>query len=193
MVASLDGATAVDGRSGGLGNDVDSAVLRALRGVADVVLVGAGTVRAERYGPPSKAGQRIAVVSNSGHMDYTTPLFTSGAGLMILPESADEVPVESIRAGADHVDIAAAVEELRRRFGTAVIQAEGGPTLNGALADADLIDELNMTIAPLLVGGDGQRLVVDAHEMSRALLLTDLFERDSYLFSRWKRRPEPSS
>jgi len=192
MVASVDGSTAIAGRSGGLGSAADSAVLRALRGAADVVLVGAGTAQAEQYGPPSKPGQRIAVVSNSGRIDYSTPLFTSGSGVVILPESADEVPVDSIRVGAERVDIAAALVELHRRLGADVVQAEGGPTLNGALADADLIDELNLTIAPAVAGGDAARVVAGATEATRWLQLADVFERDSFLFTRWKRGQAPS-
>ena len=63
MVASLDGATVVEGRSGGLSNPQDAAVLARLREAADVIIVGAATVRQESYGPPRKAGQRIGVVT----------------------------------------------------------------------------------------------------------------------------------
>ena len=69
MVASLDGATSIEGRSGGLSNPQDAAVLARLREAADVIIVGAATVRQESYGPPRKAGQRIGVVTATGGVD----------------------------------------------------------------------------------------------------------------------------
>lgn len=184
MVASLDGSTVLDAASGGLSSPADVAVLGALRALADVILVGAGTVRAEGYGPPKKAGQRIAVVSNSGRVDTSTALFTSGAGLLILPENAPPVTVESIRCGTERVDLAGAVA----RLDGAMIQAEGGPRLNAALAEANLIDELNITTSPLLVGGSGARLVDGAAALNRRFGLAHVLEDDGFLFSRWVRR-----
>jgi riboflavin biosynthesis pyrimidine reductase len=80
MVASLDGSTVVDGRSGALSSAADSEVLHTLRDLADMILVGAGTVRAEGYGPPKRTGQRVGVVTRTGRVDVTTPLFTSAPG-----------------------------------------------------------------------------------------------------------------
>ena len=88
MVASIDGTTVIDQRSTGLSSAVDQEVLATLRSLADLVIVGAGTVRAERYGPPKKPGQRIGVVSHRGDIDPRLALFTSGAGFLILPEDA---------------------------------------------------------------------------------------------------------
>ncbi len=88
MVASLDGSTVVAGRSRGLSNPNDSELVLTLRDLADVIVVGAGTARAEGYGPPRKAGQRVGVVSNSGRVDPSSALFASGAGFLIVPESA---------------------------------------------------------------------------------------------------------
>ncbi len=99
MIASADGATTVEGLSGGLGGPGDRAVFSVLRALADVVLVGASTVRAEHYGPPRKAGQKVAVVSRSAQLDWTVDLFTSGAGIAVLPEDGDAVPVPTIRGG----------------------------------------------------------------------------------------------
>lgn len=186
MIASVDGATAVNGRSGALGNDADRAALTALRSAADVVLVGAGTARSEHYGPPSKAGLRIAVVSQSARMNYDTALFSSGAGLMVLPESAPAVPVEAIRVGSDHVDISAAIARLGAA-GNTVVQVEGGPTLNGSLAQAGLIDEINLTISPRLVGGDAARIIEGAPDLSDGLQLSDVLESGGFLFTRWHR------
>lgn len=187
MVSSIDGATTLEGRSGGLGNATDAAILATLRRVADVVVVGAGTARSERYGPPSKPGLRIGLVSGRGQMDYTTPLFESGAGFMILPESAPEVPVDAIRAGHTTVDLGSAMAQLAAA-GHRVAQIEGGPTLNGALANAGLIDEINLTLSPLLAGGDAARIIEGAPELATAFELWAAYEADGFLFTRWRRR-----
>jgi riboflavin biosynthesis pyrimidine reductase len=188
MVASLDGSTALRGVSGNLSSDTDRAVLAALRRAADIIVVGAGTVRAEGYGPPRKAGQRLGVVTSSGRVDTSTELFRSGAGFLIMPEDAPEVDVESVRAGTGGLDLALA---LRRLPGDpASIQAEGGPGLNGQLFAAGLVDELNLTTAPILAGGDGARLTSRAPEIGRRFRLHALYEDDGFLFARWRRGAE---
>ncbi len=125
MVASIDGSTAVDGGSAKLGNANDSAVLKQLRSIADVIIVGAGTARAEGYGPPSKPGQRIGVVTASARVDVDTPLFTSGAGFLITTTTASvTASVDTVRAGDDAVDLRAALARVghgvRRPPGRAV-------------------------------------------------------------------------
>jgi riboflavin biosynthesis pyrimidine reductase len=189
MVASLDGSTVVDGRSGGLSNPHDTEVFLTLRDLADVVLVGAGTVRAEGYGAP-RAGQRIGVVSNSGRVDTTSALFTSGAGFLIVPESAPETAVDTVRAGATSVDLGSAVARLFEVVAdVAFVHAEGGPQLNGSLVADDLIDELNLTLSPRLAGGGGPRLTVGGADVSSAFELAHLVvDEDSFVFSRWVRR-----
>jgi riboflavin biosynthesis pyrimidine reductase len=191
MVTSIDGSVAVDGASGHLGNATDRRILGALRAAAAIIVVGAGTARRESYGPPRKAGQRIAVVTNSGRLDATSPLFTSGAGLAITHERAEVAPgIEVMRAGATEVDLAHALGQLGSRVpagGWAVL--EGGPSLNGALLDLDLIDEVNVTTSPRLVGGEGQRMVTGALEEARPFeLVHQLFDDENYVFSRWVRR-----
>lgn len=184
MVMSLDGSTVVNGRSGGLSHPVDAALLGALRSRADIILVGAGTVRAERYGPPRRAGQRIVVVSRSASVDVTTPLFTSGAGVLALPEDAPQVAVANLRAGQGTVDLAALLSQLDAQ----VVQAEGGPTLNAALAEHDLIDELNVTLAPFVAGGDGSRLTQGAPPLAHRLRLAQVAEHEDFVFTRWLRQ-----
>ena len=184
MVTSLDGTTVVDQRSSGLSSDADRTVLSTLRALADVVIVGAGTVRTERYGPPKKAGQRIGVVSHRGDLDPSMPLFTSGAGFLILPEDAPPTTIDSVRAGVGQLDLAAALGQLDVQF----VHAEGGPGLNGALLEADALDELNLTLSPQLAGGDGPRLTTHASALSRRMDLVHVLEDDGYLFTRWVRR-----
>jgi len=183
MIAGLDGSTVVQQNSRALSSVTDQQVVITLRAAADMIIVGAGTVRAEGYGPPRKAGQRVAVVSRSGDLDYSMPLFASGRGLVILPEDAPEVPVPAVRAGVGDVDLAAAVAQLD----IGMLQAEGGALLNGSLAAADLIDELNLTISPQLSGGDGPRLTAGAPDLSQRMSLVHVLEDDGFLFTRYVR------
>jgi riboflavin biosynthesis pyrimidine reductase len=191
MIASLDGAVVVDGRSGPLGNPTDRDVLLSLRELADAVLVGAGTARGEGYGPPGKRGLRVGVVTNSGALDLSRPLFTSGAGFLIVPDAADvdDSAVDVLRAGSERVDLALALAGLDSIVpGVRVVQAEGGPTLNAALLAADAVDELNLTISPRMVGGDSPRVVHGAAALDARFTLAHLLADDEqFVFGRWVR------
>ena len=191
MVTSLDGSIAVEGVSGQLGNPNDLDVLLTLRSMADMILVGAGTVRQEGYGPPKKPGQRIGVVSNSADVDLDSDLFASGAGFVITNEAAtiDESRVDVLRSGRERVDTAGAVRRLHEIDpGVAYVQAEGGAGFNGSLLDADVIDELDLSISPNLVGGAGPRLTSGADERLRRFELAHLLaDTEGFVFSRWTR------
>jgi riboflavin biosynthesis pyrimidine reductase len=190
MIASLDGAVVVDGTSGALGNPNARELLLTLRDLADVVVVGAGTARGEGYGPPGRAGLRVGVVTNSGSIDAASPLFRSGAGFVITTETA-AVPegVDVLRAGRDRVDLDLALGTLDSIVaGVGYVQAEGGPTLNGALLAADLIDELDLTMSPRLVGGDSPRVTTAAPAVDARFTLAHLLADDEqFLFGRWLR------
>lgn len=199
MVASLDGSTVVNGASAGLSSPNDSGVLLALRAVADVILVGAGTARGEGYGPPSKNGQRIGVVSGTGSIDPDSELFASGAGFLVTTKNAQLDPavrsVDTLRVGADQVDLTLAIASITTIVPDAqFIHVEGGSRLNGSMASADLFDEMNLTISPGTVGGDGPRLTTGGidhtHRFELAQILVD---DESFVFSRWRRRQMPSS
>ena len=184
MIASADGATTVEGVSGGLGGPGDRAVFSVLRALADVVLVGASTVRAEHYGPPARPARRWR--SSAARPSSTGPptLFTSGAGIAVLPEDGADVPVPTIRGGRGDVDLAAVLRQLDGQ----VVLAEGGPTLNGQLAAAGLIDELCVTVAPRLLGGGAKRIVVGPPAAEPTTLeLAHLLEEDGFLFCRYVR------
>jgi riboflavin biosynthesis pyrimidine reductase len=183
MVSSLDGSTVVADSSRALSNPTDQDLLLTLRSLVDVVLVGAGTVRKEGYGPPKTPNLRIAVVSRSAEFDFTLPLWTCGRVLLVLPEDAPAVPVPSVRAGVGDLDLAAAVGLIDAD----VVQAEGGATLNGALAAADLIDELNLTLSPQITGGDGPRLTVGTPPVQHRMHLAHVLEDDGFLFTRYVR------
>lgn len=190
MVASIDGSTVVEGRSSALSSANDSAVLRRLRSIADVIIVGAGTVRAEAYGPPSFPGQRIGVVTARGHVDTDSELFRSGAGFVITTtRSTITGSVETLRAGESAVDFGEILRRLTEvcdspRF----VQAEGGALLNGSLLDAGVLDEINLTTSPVTVGGLGPRLMVGARDQDRRHELAQLVvDEQSFVYSRWKR------
>jgi riboflavin biosynthesis pyrimidine reductase len=210
MVASLDGAITVDGRSGGLGRPADKAMFSALRAVADLVLVGAGTARAEGYGParPSEATQaarlrrgqaavpRIAVVTGSLDLDLASPLFSDATArtIVVTHQQADPARraaaaqvADVVVAGSGAVDLAAALRSLRD-LGASVVACEGGPRLNGDLVAADLVDEWDLTVSPLLVGGDSGRAAAGAgHPDGRELVLDRVLEGDGLLLTRWVR------
>ena len=187
MVASLDGSSVVggleDGNSRALSDPCDQQLLLTLRSLADVILVGASTVRRDDYGPPKNPGQRIAVVSRSAKFNFDLPLWTSGRAVLLLPEDAADVPVPSLRAGRGEVDLAAAVAQLDAEF----VQAEGGATVNGLLAAADLIDELNLSLSPQIVGGNGSRIVAGAAAFTRHMELAHVLEHENFLFTRYVR------
>lgn len=210
MVASADGAVSIDGRSGGLGGDADRAVFRALRSLADVILVGAGTVRAEGYGPPRlpdplvaarrARGQeplpRIAVVTRSCHLDWASPLFAEPTTRPLVVTVAHADPerlaragevADVVLAGADGVDLPRALALLGDR-GARTVLCEGGPSLNGLLAAAGLVDELCLTLAPLVGGGDAGRIVAGpALSPPPRMALASALEDDGYLFLRYRR------
>lgn len=212
MIASVDGATAVGGRSGALGGPADKAVFRAVRAVADVILVGAGTVRAEGYRPvrlsPEALAARVAagrpdsdpqlaIVSASLDLDLDGPLFTSGQRRPLVFTTVDSDPrrrraledrAEVRLAGRGRVDLPDALAQLGAD-GTEVVVCEGGPRLNAGLVDAGVVDEWCVSIAPLVAGDSSTRVVHGAGAMTEPgrVELVSLLEGDGLLFGRWVR------
>lgn len=208
MVSSLDGATAVDGVSGGLGGAPDRAVFRAVRAMADVIIVGAGTVRAERYGPVqlapaavdarAHAGRparppRLVIVSASLDLDPAHPVFDGDTPAIVCTTTDADPDCRSALAdrtevwevGAGRVDVTAMLHRLRSHASVAVV--EGGPMLNGVFHDADVIDELCCTIAPTIAGGTSRRVVHAAAGGPRPYRLASLLIEDDVLCGRWLR------
>jgi riboflavin biosynthesis pyrimidine reductase len=184
MVMSIDGSTVVDGNSRALGGPADLAVLLGLRKLADVIIVGASTVVVDDYGPPSKPGLRVGVVTRSATIDTNMPLFTSGSGFLITTETtATPAGVDCVRAGTTTVDLALAVQQLQGNFA----QLEGGPTLNAAMVEADLVDEINVTVSPNIVGGMGPRLAAGTIDVLQRFQLAHVCEDDGFLFLRYTR------
>lgn len=182
MITTPDGVIDEHGRSGPLGGPADQRRLIDLRSHASVVLVGAGTARAENYGPPSTPGLRIGVVTLSCALDFSSPLFTSGAGFVVTTTTAPPVPVPSVRAGSDAIDFVSVLRELP----DGVVHVEGGPQLNAALFDADLVDAVNLTFSPHLSGSRGPGLSSAPHA-SRRFSLASQELRDGFVFARYER------
>jgi riboflavin biosynthesis pyrimidine reductase len=211
MIVSVDGGTSWNGVSGALGGSADRALFVILRSLADVVLVASGTMREEHYGPAVleskiqetrlEQGQtpvpRIAVVSRACQFDWSSPFFTAAAErpIVITVSSAAEADrtraaevAEVVIAGEDDVDLPRAIAELGSR-GAKRVLAEGGPTLNGQLAQANLIDELCVTLSPLLASGDAKRIIAGSTlDTLEPLVLRSICEEDNFLFLRYRRR-----
>jgi len=197
FVTSVDGSVGdANGLSGGLSGPGDRALFSLLRAGADVVVVGAGTVRAEGY---RAATLPIAVVSGALDLEPDLALFhgpvrslvvttrrAPASRLRVLAEVADVLV-----AGEEHVDLRDACAQLAER-GLARQLCEGGPRLIASLAAADLVDELCLTTAPVLAGGDGPRLLVGAPPLDARLRLASVCEEDGFLFTRWLRAVEDS-
>jgi riboflavin biosynthesis pyrimidine reductase len=202
MIATVDGATAIEGVSGPLGGAPDKRVFAAVRAVADVILVATGTVRAERYGPPRppEAGRapRLAIVTSSLDLDFGGRVFTEaepGAKpIIVTTRSAPAARVEEARsvadvveAGDDRVDAALAVGALHAT-GARVVLCEGGPSLVGQLVAGGLVDELCLSLSPLLASGESSRLAHGPAPAAPAHMRLDrVLEEDSLLFCRYVR------
>jgi riboflavin biosynthesis pyrimidine reductase len=211
MIVSVDGGTSWNGVSGALGGSADKSLFGVLRSLADVILVASATMRSEQYGPAvldpkiqdarRERGQapvpRIAVVSRTCQFDWETPFFTAATEQPIVltvssaPKAAlarAEDVAEVILAGAEDVDLTRAVDELGRR-GAKQVLAEGGPTLNGQLAHAGLLDELCVTLSPRLASGDAKRIIAGSTlDELEQLDLRSICEADGYLFLRYRPR-----
>lgn len=206
MITTLDGASAVEGLSGGLGGPSDRRMFRALRSVADAILVGSATAMSERYQParPNQAGKRppIVILTTALHLDIDLPLFRDPASRPILAttEAASERERARFREVADVVTFGSTSVDphrlVRYLFQRGVRRAllEGGPRVNGHFVAEDLIDEWNLTLSPLLVAGQSSR---SAHSNSACAplprKLERLWESDGTLFGRWTRELVPTN
>lgn len=213
MIASADGAAAdPSGRSGGLGGPPDKAMFAAVRAVADVVVAGSATVVAEDYGParltPAARARRrdrgqaevprIAVLSASLRLDPDGRLFRESPPdarpLVLTTSTADPARRAALAAvaevhevGDDRVHLPRALDLLHTALGARIVLCEGGPATNAQLIAADLVDELCLTVAPSLVGGDAHRIAQPGEAVLRPLDLTRVMTADGFLFLRYAR------
>ncbi|TFC04780.1 pyrimidine reductase family protein [Cryobacterium adonitolivorans] len=212
FISSLDGAATHDGQSGGLGDDADRLVFDTLRMLTDVILVGAGTVRAEGYGgirftdhavawrvahslpehPP------VAIVSGRLDLDPAHPVFTAAATRPIVLTHA-QAPAErraALAAVADvlvcgeaSIDHALMVRTLTAR-GYPQVLCEGGPSLFGSLLAADAVDELCLTLSPLLESGRAPRIATAAQPSPQRMRLAHALPAGDTLLLRYLRPRE---
>jgi len=186
MVSSIDGATAVDGGATPLSDDDDRELFHALRAVADVLLVGAGTVRAENYRP----AKGLVVVTGRLDLDHDARVFSDATQrpTLLTRHDADPDKVARLSEVADVVPLPDLEGStiLDQLSDAGVILCEGGPTLNGHLVRADLVDEINWTVAPLAVSGDAKRMVVGtAVSPPVEMQLARVWQGDRSLFLRY--------
>ena len=211
MIASVDGAASLQGRSGALGGPADKALFATLRSLADVVLLGAGTMRAEGYGPArlsddARARRRdwglppvppIAVMTRSCRLDWSArffaeaeqrPLVVTVASAATTDRARAAEVADTVIAGDDDVDLARVVGALAERGHTNVL-SEGGPDIAARFATAGLLDEVCLTLAPLLAAGEARRILDGAALAPPPVLgLALVLEADGYLFLRYRRR-----
>ena len=201
FVCSADGAASVDGLSGGLGSAADQRVFGLLRQLAEVVLVGAGTVRAEGYRGarrPTRGRDTpppIAVVTGSAELDPASRLFTDTAVapiVLTLPTAPADRRERLAAAGGDVVVLERLTPDLLlgelARRGLHRVLCEGGPSLFGTLIAADAVDELCLTLAPMLAGGSAGRIARGpAGTPARPLALAGALQADGVLLLRYRR------
>ncbi|WP_329793633.1 dihydrofolate reductase family protein [Lentzea sp. DG1S-22] len=192
FVSSADGSVSVDGRSAGLGSPADKKIYLLGRELADVVLVGAGTVLAEGYRGARRATPLpIAVVTARGTLTPDLPLFTdtSVPPIVITTEAArmPPLPADVVIAGEQEVDLNVAVAELAAR-GLHRIDLEGGPRLFGTMVAEGLVDALNLTLSPVLAVGDASRIAHGPVVPPVDLALESVLREDDVLLLRYRRR-----
>ena len=215
MISTFDGATEVGGVSGPLGGSGDKDVFGAIRCVPDVILVGSTTVAVEQYNPPSTSVStrarrlaqgawptaRLAVVSGSLSFDLDIAMFgrPDQRPLVITTTDAPAHRLTAVRevadvvvAGDERVDLASALRALGD-LGARVVLSEGGPSLNGQLLAADVVDEVCMTLAPLAAGGTASRIARGPDLGSPVEFeLRQVLTEDHYLFLRYVRSDRDS-
>jgi riboflavin biosynthesis pyrimidine reductase len=202
MIASVDGRAAVKGKSVGLGHPADRALLRELRTAVDAILVGTGTLRAEGYANLLDDDQRahrvaaglepepvVATVSRRLDLPADIPLLAEPtARVQVYTEAEGEVPsqgawVAAHRFGPGELTMPAILEHLASERGVRAILCEGGPTLLREMVAADCVDDLMLTVAPLLVAGDAPApLGGAALEPPVGLALRDIHRADDHVF-----------
>jgi riboflavin biosynthesis pyrimidine reductase len=213
MVSTADGRATLRGRSGGIGDDADKLLFHGLRTRVDAVMVGAGTLRAERYRRLVRNADGLAarracglaeqplacVVSGRLELDESIPLLADpDSRVAILTASQASLPpgcrarIEYVRCASDgQLDLAAGLAALHSRAGVRTLLCEGGPHLNAHLLAAGLVDELFLSLAPSLAGGDTSDeslRILSGPDLDppAAMTLVSAHEHDSQLFLRYR-------
>ena len=205
FATTLDGRAAISGRSGPIGSATDTEMLQRLRTRVDAVLIGAGTMRAERYGrmvsdPELRASRQDAglapdplgvIVSNRLELPWDAGLFTDGGGQVVIFTASEQEPPETatpvtIVRHPEGVELDRALAWLLEERGIRSVLCEGGPTLQGRLREGGLTDELFLTIAPKIAGGEAPRVLEGALPDVDQVELAWLLESYGELFARYR-------
>lgn len=190
FVTTLDGAAHdTDGVTASLGGATDTALFAHLRSIADVILVGAGTTRVEKYGPDSPTP--IAVVSR--RLEIPDRLRCPGV-TVVTTTDADADRIEALRGvgvdvlthGSVTVDWPSVLADFASR-GWLKVNCEGGPSLHGELVSQGLVDDLCLTVAPVLAAGDAPRIAHSRLPVTVTMRLAHAIPIDDVLFTRWVR------
>jgi len=207
MISTLDGATAIDGRSSSIGGPDDSKMFKAIRAVPDVILVGAGTVTAEDYRPVVLDEERrsarsdkamseaptLAIVSGRLSIDPDARVFGDPDHKTLIITSTEANPSKLALIG-DAADVAILPsldpETILNHLGAArIVLVEGGPSLNGQFVAAGLVDEVNLTIASKIGSGDSRRIIHGlAAEPPLDMTIDRVLQGEEELFLRYLRR-----
>ncbi len=205
MIASADGRVAVQGRSVGLGHPADRALLRELRTAVDAILVGTSTLRAERYANLLDDDQRahraaaglepepvVATISRRLDLPADIPLLSEPtARVQVYTEAEGEVPSQGAwvavqRFEPGELTVPAVLEHLRTERGARTVLCEGGPTLLRELVAADCVDDLMLTLAPMLVAGNAPTPLRGVPlDPPVGLALRDIHRAGDHLFLRY--------
>jgi riboflavin biosynthesis pyrimidine reductase len=205
FAATVDGRATIGGISGPIGSRTDTAMLAGLRTRFDAVMIGAGTMRAERYGglvPSQEKRERreglglppdplMVLVSGRLDLPWDAPLFTEAGRVLIFTSSEVDPPettasVQVVRHDG-RVDLPAALTHLRHELGVRCLLSEGGPRLHGELQAHGLVDDLFLTTAPKLSGApDAPRIIEGTLPGIVSLELRWLLEEDGELFARYR-------
>jgi riboflavin-specific deaminase-like protein len=205
FAATVDGRATIAGVSGPIGSSTDTEMLSRLRTRFDAVMIGAGTMRAERYGRLARKQETrerrerlglapeplMVIVSGRLDLPWDAPLFSEGGEVLLFTASEAEPPettasLEIVRHPG-FVDIVAALRHLRHEHGVRALLCEGGPGLHGELEGGGLVDELFLTTAPKLSGGEAPRIVEGELPAVVELELAWLLEEEGELFARYRR------
>jgi riboflavin-specific deaminase-like protein len=205
FATTLDGRAAISGRSGAIGSETDTEMLQRLRTRVDAVMIGAGTMRAERYGrivsdPEFRAYRERTglshdplgvIVSNRLELPWDAGLFTDGGGQVVIFTASGQEPPETatpvtVVRHPDGVELDRALTWLLEERGIRSVLCEGGPTLHGRLREGGLADELFLTIAPKIAGGEAPRILEGALPDIDQVELAWLLESEGELFARYR-------
>ncbi len=214
MISSKNGLATLDGKSGLLGGPADKALFRTLRGIADVILVAAGTIRTENYSAPvitDRTSQirrsqsqlplpTVVALTNSLNLDPQSPLFTTPHYRPAILTSTSGVKQQDknhfqnadiIEMPGSSVNLSDALAILAEAYGP-VILVEGGPSLNQQMVSLDLFDEFCITISPKYSSDQNSQLVTTAESYEPGEVTLDReLTVDDFIFQRLLRNRKP--